>query len=232
MVAILVILMVAAALGIDLAVRAWRKRRGIVLSPRQQIIPLPEWARLPLEKLSFPAGLFYGRGHTWARVRDDGDVQIGIDDFLNAAVGPVQLVKMLKEGTRVQRGEPLAQLKQDGITVWVRSPIGGTVRRSNQGVDPSQLRNDPYGSGWLAEVHPDNPGADLHRLRIGAQVREWIEREALRFGRFLAEPSPNFAMATLQDGGQPVEKRLAALGPDRAQAFATEFLNDSEEALR
>jgi len=232
MVAILVVLMVAAVLLIDLAVRTWRERRGIELAPRQTVIPLPEWALLPLEKLRFPAGLFYGRGHTWARVCDEGEVQIGIDDFLNAAVGPIQQVHFLKEGSRVQRGEPLAQLKQDGITVWVRSPVGGVVRRTNQGVDPSQLRNDPYGSGWLAEVEPDDPGTDLHRLRIGEQVRSWIEREALRFGRFLAEPVPKLAVATLQDGGQPVEKRLAALGPERAQEFAAAFLDDNEEAMR
>ena len=232
MVAILVIVMVAAVLITDLVIRAWRERRGVEIGPRQQVIPLPEWARLPLDKLRFPAGLFYGRGHTWARVGDDGEVQVGIDDFLNAAVGPVQQVAFLKEGTKIARGEPLAQLKQDQITVWVRSPLGGVIRRTNRGVEPSQLQNDPYGAGWLAEVHPDNPGSDLHRLRIGHQVKSWIEREALRFGRFLAEPSPRFAMATLQDGGRPVANRLAALGPERAQQFATEFLDDCEEATQ
>jgi len=230
MVAILVVAMVAVALIIDLAVRAWRKRRGIVVNPKVSILPLPEWARLPLESLQFPAGLFYGRGHTWARVADDGSVQVGIDDFINAAIGPVEKIKVLKEGTRVHRGEPLAQLKQDEITVWVRSPIGGVLRRANHGVEPVQVRKDPYGSGWLAELEPDNPQADLQTLRIGSRVKEWIKEEALRFGRFLAQPQPQFAMATLQDGGEPVDKRLSALGPNRAGDFAREFLEaDGEE---
>lgn len=230
MVALLVLMMVAVVLAIDLALRAYRERRGIDPVKRRMEIPLPEWAMLPLADMSFPAGLFYGRGHTWLRVGDDGTLEAGIDDFLNRAIGPVEKIEVLSEGTAVGRGEPFARLKQGNLAVWVRSPVAGTLKYANHAADPSRLHSDPYGAGWLARIEPRLPGPDLSGLRFGRQVSDWIKDEALRFGQFLASFKPRYAMATLQDGGEPVEKRLAALGPDRAQAFEREFLLFEEEA--
>jgi glycine cleavage system H protein len=230
MVAMLVLLTIVGVLGLDFVVRAWRRRHGIETHPSLRVIPLPEWALLPLEKLRFPSGLFYGRGHTWARLTDEGAMQIGIDDFLNAAIGPVEEVRCVKEGTSVRRGEPLAQLKQGDTLIWARSPVTGTVRRANHGVETAALRTDPYGAGWLAELTPDDTASELPMLRVGSALGEWIRHEALRFGRFLAEPATSFAVATMQDGGLPVERRLAAMGPERAGEFDREFLSFEREA--
>lgn len=230
MVALLVLMMVGVVLAIDLGVRAYRRQRGIAPMPGRLEIPLPEWAMLPLAEMSFPAGLFYGRGHTWLRVGEDGTLEAGIDDFLNRAIGPVEQIEVLREGTAVGRGEPFARLKQGNLSVWVRSPVSGTLKYANHAADPEQLNRDPYGAGWLARIEPRIPGLDLSGLRFGRQVTDWIKDEALRFGQFLASFKPRYALATLQDGGEPVQKRLAALGPDRARAFEREFLLFEEEA--
>lgn len=224
MVALLVVMMVGVVLAIDFGVRAYRRRRGIVPAPLRREIPLPEWAVLPLAEMSFPAGLFYGRGHTWLRVGEDGTLETGIDDFLNHALGPVERIEVLGEGTVIGRGEPFARLKQGDLSVWVNSPVSGTLKYVNVAADPRQLNRDPYGAGWLARIEPHIPVLDLSQLRFGRDVSDWIKREALRFGQFLASFNPRAAMATLQDGGEPVEKRLAALGPDRAKRFEREFL--------
>jgi len=230
MVALLVLMMVGVVLAIDFGVRAYRRQRGFGPAMGQIEIPLPEWAMLPLTEMSFPAGLFYGRGHTWLRVGEDGTLEAGIDDFLNRAIGPVEKIEVLTEGTVVGRGEPFARLKQGDLSIWVRSPVSGTLKYANHAADPAGLHRDPYGKGWLARIEPRVPGLDLSGLRFGRQVADWIQAEALRFGQFLASFKPRYAVATLQDGGEPVEKRLSALGPDRAQAFEREFLVYEEEA--
>jgi glycine cleavage system H protein len=230
MVALLVVLMVGGVLAVDLLVRAYRKRRGVTPLTRQVEIPLPEWAVLPLSQMRFPAGLFYGRGHTWMRVGDDGTLETGIDDFLNRAIGPVEKIEVLSEGTAVGRGEPFARLTQGDLAVWVRSPVSGVIKWANSAAQPDQLEQDPYGAGWLARIEPKASGLDFSGLRFGNQVAEWIRAEALRFGRFLAGFEPRYAMANLQDGGVPVARRLWALGPERAQAFEHDFLLDREEA--
>jgi glycine cleavage system H protein len=229
MVALLVVLMVAGVLAVDLLVRAYRRNRGLAPGRRQLEIPLPEWALLPIEDMRFPAGLFYGKGHTWLRVGADGMLETGIDDFLSRAIGPVEKIEVLSEGTVVGRGEPFARLTQGDLSVWVRSPVSGVLKHANAAALPETLEQDPYGGGWLAKIEPKT-GLDLSGLRFGSQAKEWIRDEALRFGRFLAGVEPRFAMANLQDGGVPVARRLWALGPERARAFEHEFLLDREEA--
>jgi glycine cleavage system H protein len=229
MVALLVLLMVAAVLGIDWAVRAYRRNRGLVGAPGAPVLPLPDWAKLPVEKLTAPAGLLYSRGHTWLAIREDGSLRVGIDDFLNHAMGPVQEVLFLATGSRVKRGDPVARLKQHDISVWVRSPIEGRVKQSHQNVRPEVLRQDPYGDGWLVELETDRKVPDLSGLRLGTRAKEWFREEALRFGQFLTGLSPQPAWPTLQDGGIPVEERLSVMGPDSAAAFERSFLTLSGE---
>lgn len=230
MVALLVLLMVAAVLGIDWAVRAYRRNRGLVFAPGAPVLPLPEWAKLPVEKLTAPAGLLYGRGHTWLQIREDGTLRVGIDDFLNHAVGPVQELAFLEPGSKVKKGDPLARLKQNDISVWVRSPISGRVKASHKDVRPEAVRQDPYGNGWLVELDSDARTPDLADLLLGPRVMDWFREEALRFGRFLTGLQPTPAWPTLQDGGVPVQDRLSALGPDSAAAFERAFLNCSRES--
>lgn len=230
MVALLVLTMVVAVLVIDWALRAYRRNRGVVLTPGAPILPLPEWAKLPVEKLTAPAGLLYSRGHTWLSIRDDGTLRVGIDDFLNKAVGPVQEVAFLAPGSRVKKGDPVARLKQKDISVWVRSPIAGRVKSAHHDVNPDTLRQDPYGHGWLVDLESDYRTPDLSGLQLGTRVLDWFREESLRFGRFLTGLQPAPAMPTLQDGGVPVEERLSALGPESAAAFERAFLTFTEEA--
>jgi glycine cleavage system H protein len=229
MVAILVVLMVAAALGIDAAVRAYRRQRGLDYVPGAPVFPLPEWARLPVQSLAAPAGLFYGQGHTWLKLQDDGTLRVGIDDFLNHAMGSVDDLEFLSDGSEVKRGEPIARLKQDDVSVWVRSPVSGQLKTSHRNVDPTQLQHDPYGRGWLVELTSDNPAQDMSLMRIGRRVKDWFRDEALRYGRFLTSLQPATAIPTMQDGGELVKNRLTAMGPQSAAEFDYAFLRYAKE---
>ncbi len=228
MVALVVVLMLAIVFSLDLFVRRWRARRNISLIPQPRQIPLPEWAALPLTRLRFPRGLFYGQGHTWAGLRADGRIRIGIDDFLNAAMGPIDQIQTVRTGTHIRRGGQLAELRQGGTSVWVRSPLSGRVQGANPDA-AALVQKDPYDTGWLAEIEPDDLATELPALHLGQKIADWIETEALRFGRFLAGNGVDPATIRLQDGGTPVERRLAALGPDRVDDFTRRFLIYQEE---
>ena len=225
MVALLVIFLVAAALAIDVGVRVWRRKHGIDLVPQRPRVPLPEWALMPFESIKAPAGLFYSPGHTWVRLAPDGMLELGLDDFLGRAVGPIDHVELRPEGTRIRAGEPFARVTQDKMSLWVNSPVSGTIRRSHRDVAGSTVNEDPYGEGWLAQIEASDPGRELSILSIGDKVRRWLENEALRFGQFLAAQTQPAGAFTMQDGGVPVERRLAALGPEGAMEFERQFLS-------
>ena len=227
MVALIVLLFLALTLSIDSALRAYRRRRGIDWEPGPRRVPLPDWALLPRAAWDVPVGVFHSAGHAWAQLQPGGTLRIGADAFLHEAVGPADKIKVRPEGTSVWPGAPIAQLSQNDRTIWLRSPVAGVIRSAQNGHDAVAHWSDAYGKGWLAEVETEDPADALRSMHMGKRMREWLRAEAWRFGQFLVL-SPSGSMATLQDGGYPVKKRLAALTAERAHEMQRRFFDITE----
>jgi len=91
------------------------------------------------------------------------------------------------------------------------SPTEGEVMAVNTSVveNPSLMRQEPYGKGWLLSVHVPDEENTTRNLVPQKLVGEWM-REAVE--RLYAR-QPNLAGAVAADGGRPAEDLLAAL-PD------------------
>jgi ABC-type phosphate transport system substrate-binding protein len=61
-----------------------------------------------------PKGLYFDKSHTWAFMEIDGNVRIGIDDFLQHITGPVTRIKMKEPGEKIKKGEKIFSLIQTG----------------------------------------------------------------------------------------------------------------------
>ena len=96
-----------------------------IVSGRQEPapVPLPAFAA----EVRATRGRFYSPGHTWASLREDGEVRIGIDDFARAAVGPADRFELPSTGTLVAKGDPLVTAVKDGRRLTFPSPLSGTV---------------------------------------------------------------------------------------------------------
>ena len=73
--------------------------------------------------------------------------------------------------------------------------------------NPTIVRQDPYGKGWLVAVHvPDeeNTGRNLVPKTL---VREWMRESVER----LYAKQPALAGAVAADGGRPAEDLLSAI---------------------
>ena len=101
MVALLVILTIVLALAVDSWVLARERRTAAV--PAQ--VPL-----VAMKVPQPPQGIFLDAAHTWLRITSDGRLRVGIDDFLAEAVGQVDRVEVLAQGTTIERGSPLFTL--------------------------------------------------------------------------------------------------------------------------
>jgi glycine cleavage system H lipoate-binding protein len=166
-----------------------------------------------------PAGLHLHPGHTWARLEQDGNVTVGIDDFAHRLVGPAS-VALPEIGARVAQGEPALSLQDEGSSVPMLSPIDGTVLAVNPALASSaSALDDPYGAGWLFKVKPNRLAANLRQLHGTATARRMLEdvSEAL-----LRRMDPELGLV-LQDGGAPVHGIARALAGDDWEAFAREF---------
>jgi hypothetical protein len=101
------------------------------------------------------------------------------------------------------------------------SPIEGEVVEVNSEIisDPSLLRKDPYGKGWLMTVFAPDEESTFRNLLPANLVGSWM-REAV--GRLYAM-QPNLAGAVAADGGRPAEDLSVAFPNKRWSELTGEF---------
>lgn len=143
----------------------------------------PEMAEVvPASEFCVPGGAFLSTGHAWVRIEPEGQVRIGIDDFVRKALGTVKEIELPKRGTVVHQGETLFTLKGATGTVHVAAPLSGKVEHDNAGLtsDPGELIHSPYDRGWVCLMTPSDLSSELASLRIGKPVIDWYQDEITR----------------------------------------------------
>ncbi len=221
MTAILVILTIIAAVGVDLVLTKLRHRRapeGIELAVEAMVQPRP------------PQGIFLDPAHSWVRITTDGALRVGIDDFLAEALGEPDAVEAPSRGTQVRRGDPLLRLRIKGRSLVVPAPTGGEVIAVNERVaaTPWMVARDPYGVGWIVALWTRDHHEAIRPLRIGSAAGAFLRHELQRLADFLTPAGTPATVPLLADGGVPRKGVLATLDEERLAAFQREFLGGEE----
>jgi hypothetical protein len=113
------------------------------------------------------------------------------------------------------------RLFRNGQKAEMVSPTEGEVLEVNSAAlaDPSVVRQDPYGRGWLMRVHvPDEEGT-TRNLIPQKLVASWMRDAASR----LYALQPQLAGAAAAEGGRPVVDVAAALGEEGWTRLTGEF---------
>ncbi len=158
-----------------------------------------------------PERMQYHPGHSWVLRERKRLSRVGVDEFASALLGRVQRIELPKPGTWLRQGQRAFTFFRDGEKTEVLSPTEGEVVEINQEVakNPTLLRSDPYGSGWLLMVHAPDEETVSRNLVPASMVRSWMRDAVER----LYGLQPQLAGAVAADGGRPAEDLLAAL-PD------------------
>lgn len=168
-----------------------------------------------------PETVSYHSGHSWLMRERKNVVRVGADEFAAALAGKVERIELPKPGQWIRQGQKVVVFFRGGQKAEMVSPTEGEVMEINTEVlnNPSLMRQDPYGKGWLLSVHvPDeeNTGRNLVPKML---VREWMTEAITR----LYARQPQFAGAVAADGGRPAEDLLAGLPEANWQEVAGEF---------
>jgi glycine cleavage system H protein len=101
-----------------------------------------------------PDELHYTRTHEWVRDLANGQVEIGITDHAQAALGDLVFVEVPEVGRELKAGEACAVVESVKAASDVYSPVSGRVAARNEALTqtPELLNSDPYGAGWLMRV--------------------------------------------------------------------------------
>jgi glycine cleavage system H lipoate-binding protein len=176
----------------------------------------PEEAPFPMNIVGgfkLPAGLSYHSGHAWAAKESRNIVRIGLDDFAVRLLGKADELELPARGRWLRQGEKGWTLARGGHRFEMLSPIEGEVVDVNPEVlrDPSIIRKDPYGLGWLVAVNSPAADSNLKNLLRGRLAQRWMEES-------VATLQTHFSPTTvvhLQDGGHAIPDLLSLLPEER-----------------
>ena len=169
----------------EFARRLLIKREARLEAQRQPTVRVvaPEMAEvMPATEYCLPGGAFLSAGHAWVRIEPEGQVRVGIDDFIRKALGQVTAVELPARGTQVKAGDPLATLKGGAGAIHLAAPLSGRITHDNAGLraTPEALVESPYDRGWLCLIEPADLAGELSALRIGQPAVAWYQEEIVR----------------------------------------------------
>jgi glycine cleavage system H lipoate-binding protein len=197
----------------------WRYVHGA--QPQAVAAEARDWAGAFSDWFRLPDRLFFHHGHAWAKPGETGVMTIGVDDFAQHLVGPVDAVDLPALGTELRAGAPAWALKADGRSIDMLSPVTGTVVGLNPFIRKRAglVNEDPYGTGWLLKIEPRVPSA-LKDLMTGVTARRWIDRVSNDLFHSMTPELGHVA----QDGGLPVHGIARAIDEAHWDAVARKFL--------
>lgn len=202
-----------------------KKKPGMIISDIHLVSALNE------DSLMVPAGVFFGKTHTWAFMEKDGLVKIGIDDFMPHITGSLTRVVMKSPGENVRKGEKALSIIRDGKQLSLYAPVTGVIRENNQRLltNSSLINSSPYSDGWIYMIEPRNWLKEIQHLLMGEQYREWLKNEFARlkdfFAAFIKTNALVYSHVVFQDGGEISDHVLADLDPEVWEEFQMEFID-------
>jgi glycine cleavage system H lipoate-binding protein len=174
-----------------------------------------------VEGFLVPETVRYHAGHGWVAAERPHLATVGMDEFAAALAGKIDRIELPRPGTWVRQGQRAVKLFRNGLKAEVVSPTEGEVIEVNAEAlaDPSIVRRDPYGRGWLMRIHvPDEEGT-TRNLIPKKLAPGWMRDAAAR----LYALQPQLAGAVAAEGGRPVEDMAAVLGEESWKRLTAEF---------
>ncbi|HEY6946217.1 MAG TPA: glycine cleavage system protein H [Candidatus Acidoferrum sp.] len=217
---ILVLLMFAIFIGIDY-LRSRHAMKQLALQPAQAAAPRSLPAGEFVEGFLVPANVRYHPGHAWAQKERKRLMRVGVDEFGAALLGNIDHIEMPKPGRWIRQGQKMWSFTRNGEKTEMVSPVEGEIVEVNSEVvkDPSLLRKDPYGQGWLMTVHVPDEESVQHNFLPVHVVKTWIRECAER----LFAKQPQLAGLVMADGGRPIEDFASGLPGANWRELTQEF---------
>ncbi|HTP87989.1 MAG TPA: glycine cleavage system protein H [Bryobacteraceae bacterium] len=230
MTVLLVLLTFLAFAVIDYALNRGKFPRRVVEKPHTPALnPVAEAARAAImepavtwvDGFAVPDRMRYHPGHAWCLTERKGIERVGVDDFAARLAGRIDSIELPRPGQWLRQGQKAWSFTRDGERTEMASPVEGEVLQINEEVlrDPSLLRHDPYGSGWLMTMEVPDAENTARNLIPKGMVSMWMRQAVEAFYGM----QPQLAGVTAADGGQPVDDLCIGLPQESWSRLTREF---------
>ena len=128
---------------------------------------------------SIPGGVFISDNHCWTGINQEGQAQVGIDDFAMKLLGKIDFIEVPNLGMIVNKGDLLFTTKLNDRTIQFQSPISGKVVKVNNQLleDLSVLEYSSYHKNWVCVIDSDALDSELTDLKIGKSAVNFYQEE-------------------------------------------------------
>ncbi len=128
-----------------------------------------------IEELFLPDDVRYAETHEWAREEED-TVIAGINDYAQDQLGDIVFVELPDLGDTFEKGEEFGTLESVKAVSEIFMPVSGKIVAVNDALseEPELINQEPYNSGWLVEIEPDDPD-EMHSLMTSTEYLEMLK---------------------------------------------------------
>ena len=130
-------------------------------------MPVSEFLEYTLDKFTFSIATdrYYNTDGVWAK-EENGQVTIGLSDFLQQRSGDIAFADVAESGINLGIGDEVVSIETIKVDISLPSPVSGTVIKTNPAmeIEPEVINEDPYGAGWLAIIKASDWSADKAQL--------------------------------------------------------------------
>ena len=150
---------------------------------------------------------FYSHCHAWARVEQQALVRIGLDDFGQNILGPIEKISLPLKDEKI--GKKSIRIKARGSIISLMPPVEGYVEEVNEDLinQPQLVNKSPYEKGWFVLLRPTGLVKSLKKLFYGAAAIQWFDVEMYRLAALISAELNHGADEelgmTMPDGGLP-----------------------------
>ncbi len=134
-----------------------------------------------LEGHDFPDDMYFHTDHMWVRV-EEGKARVGYNSWAADAAGKLVSIKTRPAGRKVKAGKTLGSIESGKWVGRLKVPLTGVIDEINPALadNPSVINDEPYGSGYVAVITPENLDEELKELIKGSEkdkLEAWLEEE-------------------------------------------------------
>jgi glycine cleavage system H protein len=125
-----------------------------------------------------PADLKYTKSHEWVRSLPDGNVEVGITDHAQHALGDLVFVEVPEAGRTVKADEACAVVESVKAASDVYAPVAGEIVSGNPALasEPEAVNANAY-SAWLMRIKPAAGAVAAAQLLSAAEYQKVLDAE-------------------------------------------------------
>jgi glycine cleavage system H protein len=111
------------------------------------------------------AEIRFAKTHEWIRPEAGGLATVGVSAYAVEALTDLVFMQLPTVGRKLKAGESFGEIESVKAVSDLYAPVSGEVVEVNAALPNAleTLGKDPYESGWIIRIRPDNP-AEIEAL--------------------------------------------------------------------